>query len=84
MSRPGVTVVVLSNPRSERNKAGMADVERCLAGRPEVIHLVFAAGMDLAAALADLAGRLWYRATPERAVIARRQLDERFEIGVRS
>ncbi len=58
MSRPGVKVAVLSNPRSERNKAaGMADVERCLAGRPEVAHLVFAPGMDLAAALADLRAR---------------------------
>ncbi len=28
----------------------------------------------LAIALADLAGRLWYRATPERAALARRQL----------
>lgn len=57
MSRPGVPVAVLSNPRSERNKAGMADVERCLAGRPDVIHLVFTGRMDLAAALADLVGR---------------------------
>lgn len=48
---------VLSNPLSERNKRGMADVESCLRRRPEAIHVVFEPGMDLTAVLADLDAR---------------------------
>jgi hypothetical protein len=50
-------IAVLSNPRSERNKAGMADIEACLAGRPGVIHIRFEPGMDLVAVLDELAAR---------------------------
>jgi diacylglycerol kinase (ATP) len=50
-------VAVLSNPLSELNKRGMADIEACLAGRPDVIHVVFEPGLDLAEVLADLARR---------------------------
>jgi hypothetical protein len=50
-------VAVVSNPRSEHNKRGMADIEACLAGRPEVLHVRFEPGMDLLAVVADLAAR---------------------------
>ena len=48
-------IAVVSNPRSEHNKRGMADIEACLAGRPGVIHVRFEPGMDLVEVTADLA-----------------------------
>ena len=52
------TVVgVLSNPRSEHNRRGMAEIEACLAGRSDVFHVRFEPGMDLLDATADLAAR---------------------------
>lgn len=53
----GPLAAVLSNPLSERNKKGMADIEACLAGRADVLHRVFEPGMDLRAVLAELAGQ---------------------------
>jgi diacylglycerol kinase (ATP) len=50
-------IAVVSNPRSEHNKRGMADIEACLAGRPGVIHVRFEPGMDLVEVTADLAAR---------------------------
>lgn len=56
MSAPVLTAL-LSNPMSERNRRGMADIEACIAGRKDVVHLVFAPGMDLRAELAALDAR---------------------------
>lgn len=48
---------VLSNPLSERNKQGMEDIEACLAGRADVLHVLFRPGLDLGACLEELAAR---------------------------
>jgi diacylglycerol kinase (ATP) len=50
-------VAVLSNPLSERNKRGMADIEACLARWGDVFHLVFEPGLDLDEILVELARR---------------------------
>ena len=54
----GVTrlkIAMLSNPLSQRNRAGMARIEAVLAGRPDIRHVRFEPGMDLQALLAELA-----------------------------
>jgi len=50
-------IALISNPLSERNRAGMADIEACLAGRRGIEHIRFEPGMDLRAVLAGLAAR---------------------------
>ena len=47
---------MLSNPLSQRNRDGMANIAAVLASHPKVRHVVFEPGMDLQALLADLAG----------------------------
>lgn len=48
-------IAMLSNPLSQRNRAGMASIEQVLAGRPDVRHIRFEPGMDLQALMAELA-----------------------------
>ena len=48
-------IAVISNPLSERNRDGMADIVACLAGRRDVQHIIFEPGLDLQAVLVDLA-----------------------------
>jgi diacylglycerol kinase (ATP) len=55
MTRPKIAII--SNPLSERNRAGMADIEACLAGRRDLLQVRFEPGMDLQALMADLAAR---------------------------
>jgi hypothetical protein len=50
-------IALLSNPLSERNRRGMADVEACIAGHDGIVHVVFEPGMDLRAELAKLDAR---------------------------
>jgi hypothetical protein len=50
-------IALISNPLSERNRGGMADIEACVAGSGDVVHVVFEPGMDLRAMLADLDAR---------------------------
>jgi hypothetical protein len=51
----GRRTAVLSNPLSERNRAGMERIEAVLAGQPDIRHVRFEPGMDLQALLAELA-----------------------------
>ncbi len=53
----GLRVAVISNPLSERNRAGMADIVACLAGRRDVQHIIFEPGLDLQAVLIELAAK---------------------------
>ena len=48
-------IAMLSNPLSQRNRAGMARIEAVLARRPDIRHIRFEPGMDLQALLAELA-----------------------------
>ncbi len=48
-------IAMLSNPLSQRNRAGMARIEAVLARRPDIRHVRFEPGMDLQALLAELA-----------------------------
>lgn len=48
-------IAVISNPLSERNRNGMADIVATLAGRRDVQHIIFEPGLDLQAVLVDLA-----------------------------
>jgi hypothetical protein len=52
----GMRIAVLSNPLSQRNRAGMERIEAVLAGRPDIRHVRFEPGMDLQTLLAELAG----------------------------
>ena len=50
-------IAMISNPLSERNRSGMADIEAVLRGRRGISHIRFEPGMDLQAVLAGLAAR---------------------------
>ena len=50
-------IAMISNPLSERNRSGMADIEAVLRGRRGIEHIRFEPGMDLQAVLAGLAAR---------------------------
>ena len=51
----GLRIAMLSNPLSQRNRAGMAAIEEVVAGRRDIRHVRFEPGMDLQALLAELA-----------------------------
>jgi diacylglycerol kinase (ATP) len=45
---------LISNPRSERNRSGLADLDTIVAGRPEIRHLDFDGRRSMAEVLRDL------------------------------
>ena len=53
MSR--LKIAMLSNPLSQRNRAGLQRIEEVIAGRPDLRHVLFEPGMNLQALLAELA-----------------------------
>ncbi len=51
----GLRIAVLSNPLSQRNRSGMAEIEAVLAGRTDIRHVRFEPGMDLQDLMGELA-----------------------------